>query len=70
MLEIAGGLSATALAFIFPAAAFYVLTKGKWNSRQKLPAVVCTTFGVIVLLLSTALTISKTIRGEVSHKKC
>lgn len=70
VLEIAGGLSATALAFIFPAGAFFVLTKGPWNSRQKLPAVLCTAFGCIVLILSTALTILKTIRGEVSSKKC
>jgi len=70
VLEIAGGLSATALAFIFPAGAFFVLTKGPWNSRQKLPAVLCCAFGIIVLVLSTALTISKAVRGEVSSKKC
>lgn len=70
VLEIAGGLSATALAFIFPAAAYFVLTRGKWTSRQKLPAVVCTAFGVVVLVLSCAITITNTIRGEVSHKKC
>ncbi|BEI84007.1 hypothetical protein CcaverHIS002_0406110 [Cutaneotrichosporon cavernicola] len=70
VLEIAGGLSATALAFIFPAAAFFVLTRGPWNSRQKLPAVVCAVFGTIVLVMSTGIAISKTIRGDVSHKKC
>lgn len=100
VLEIAGGLSATALAFIvsppdsavadrlrcrrfmrrhsgltrpppqFPASAYFVLMKGPWTSRQKLPAVICTAFGCIVLLLSTAITIKKTFSGEVSHKQC
>lgn len=81
VLEIAGGLSATALAFIvslskrgcspqFPAGAFFVLTRGPWNSRQKLPAVICVVFGTVVLLMSTGIAVTKTIRGDVSHKKC
>ncbi|WOO77390.1 Vacuolar amino acid transporter 2 [Vanrija pseudolonga] len=70
VLEIAGGLSATALAFIFPAAAYYTLVGGSWHSKSKLPAVLCTTFGIVVLVLSCGITITKTLRGEVSHKKC
>ncbi|KLT45533.1 hypothetical protein CC85DRAFT_136756 [Cutaneotrichosporon oleaginosum] len=70
VLEIAGGLSATALAFIFPAGAFFVLTRGPWNSRQKLPAVICVAFGTIVLLMSTGIAVTKAFTGNVSHKKC
>lgn len=84
VLEIAGGLSATALAFIvrhnkhsatladkqFPASAYYVLTKGKWYSRQKLPAVLCAAFGTVVLVLSLGLTINKALNGEQSSKVC
>ena len=43
MLEITGGVSATTLAFIFPAACYYKLLdkKAPWYSRTKLPAVAC-----------------------------
>lgn len=70
VLEIAGGMSATALAFIFPASAFYVLTSGKWHSKQKLPAVLCAGFGTIVLILSCGITLSKTLSGEHASKVC
>jgi sodium-coupled neutral amino acid transporter 11 len=80
VLEIAGGLSATALAFIvspcasaallthvpwkkliiqFPAGAYASLTRGEWYSRQKLPAVACAVFGVVVLVLNCGLTVAK-----------
>ncbi|KAG2146491.1 transmembrane amino acid transporter protein-domain-containing protein, partial [Suillus bovinus] len=42
-LEITGGVSATALAYIFPAACYLKLTDPRvpWYSRAKLPAAVC-----------------------------
>jgi sodium-coupled neutral amino acid transporter 11 len=86
VLEIAGGLSATALAFIvrisprcrsiaadrvqFPAVAYVALIRGEWYSRAKLPAVVCAAFGAIVLMLSCGLTIKKALTGESSGKVC
>ena len=88
VLEIAGGLSATALAFIvrlvsapyrrhaltaptqFPASAYFVLIQGPWYSRAKLPAVICTIFGIIVLTLSCGLTVAKAISGEGTTKQC
>jgi len=71
VLEIAGGLSATALAFIFPAIAYYALVRGPWYSAQKLAAVVCAAFGTIVLVLSCGLTIAKAWSGEEgSSKSC
>src|SRR5258707_6828573 len=50
MLEITGGVSATALAFILPAACYIKLVDKRlpWYSRTKLPAVICATFGAIV----------------------
>lgn len=53
-LEITGGVSATALAYIFPAACYLKLTDPHvpWHSRAKLPAVACLTFGVAVMTVS------------------
>lgn len=53
-LEITGGVSATALAYIFPAACYLKLTDPNvpWHSRAKLPAVACLSFGVAVMTVS------------------
>jgi sodium-coupled neutral amino acid transporter 11 len=59
MLEITGGVSATALAFIFPAACFAKLTPGKWHSRAKWPALLCVIFGVVVMLISLVIALGK-----------
>ena len=61
MLEITGGASATALAFIFPAMCYIKLSAphAPWYSRSKLPAVICATFGVVVLCISLFLALGK-----------
>ncbi|KAF4598632.1 hypothetical protein EYR38_007038 [Pleurotus pulmonarius] len=61
MLEITGGVSATALAYIFPAACYLKLTGSSdhWLSRSKLPAIVCATFGVVVMAISLFLALGK-----------
>ncbi|KAF7967855.1 hypothetical protein HWV62_32864 [Athelia sp. TMB] len=66
MLEITGGVSATALAYIFPAACYYKLIDPKtpWYSRSKLPSVVCVTFGVVVMCISLWLALAKTWTTE------
>jgi sodium-coupled neutral amino acid transporter 11 len=53
-LEITGGVSATALAYIFPAACYLKLTDPHvpWHSRAKLPAAACLAFGVAVMTVS------------------
>lgn len=53
-LEITGGVSATALAYIFPAACYLKLTDPHvpWYSRAKLPAAACLAFGVAVMTVS------------------
>ncbi|KAH9940510.1 amino acid transporter [Epithele typhae] len=61
MLEITGGASATALAFIFPAACYLKLSAPEVPiyARQKLPALVCAVFGVVVLSISLFLALGK-----------
>ncbi|KAF8472907.1 amino acid transporter [Russula ochroleuca] len=57
-LEITGGVSATALAYIFPAACFLKLTSAR-DLRTTLPAYVCVAFGALVMALSLALALGK-----------
>jgi len=57
-LEITGGVSATALAFIFPAACFLKLTSAR-DLRTTLPAYICASFGAIVMVLSLGLALGK-----------
>jgi solute carrier family 38 (sodium-coupled neutral amino acid transporter), member 11 len=72
MLEITGGVSATALAFIFPAVCYLQLAhKSKpLFSRQRLPAVVCATFGVLVMVMSLFLALAKSWTKEGEPKIC
>ncbi|TFY75065.1 hypothetical protein EWM64_g8947, partial [Hericium alpestre] len=72
MLEINGGVSATALAFIFPAACNLKLTaaKKKWYSRDALPGYVCVAFGAIVMVLSLCLALGKAWTSEGEAKIC
>jgi len=72
MLEITGGVSATTLAFIFPAACYLKLADKKtpWYSQSKLPAIICATFGVIVMIISLFLALGKTWTSEGEAKTC
>lgn len=72
MLEITGGVSATALAFIFPAACYYKLLdkKAPWYHRSKLPAVACVCFGIAVMVMSLFIALSKSWTSEGSAKIC
>ena len=100
ILELAGGFSATALAYLFRASslplrhAFPMSTPltprapplarpsraaaacflrlsgtGRQLAPQRLAAWACATFGILVMVLSTFLSIRKAVRGE-SHKVC
>ncbi|KAG9295463.1 hypothetical protein G9A89_013492 [Geosiphon pyriformis] len=62
VLELTGGFSATALAYILPPACFIQLSAGKWWTRKKLPAVVCMGFGICVMFLSTFLSLKKVLK--------
>ncbi|KZT41492.1 AAAP amino acid permease [Sistotremastrum suecicum HHB10207 ss-3] len=72
ILEIVGGLSATALAFIFPAACYIKLTPQElpWTSRTKLPALLCVAFGIIVLCLNMYFALGRVWTSEGSAKIC
>lgn len=72
MLEITGGVSATALAFIFPAACFLKLstTKDHWYHPSKLGPICCVLFGVIVLAISLFLALGKSWTSEGGAKIC
>ncbi|EJD03370.1 amino acid transporter [Fomitiporia mediterranea MF3/22] len=72
MLEITGGISATVLAFIFPAACYVKLLPPELplTSRAKLPAVVCVAFGAVVMLLSLILAMGKVWTVEGDAKIC
>ncbi|KAH7888588.1 amino acid transporter [Phlebopus sp. FC_14] len=71
-LEITGGVSATTLAFIFPAACYLKLIdpRVQWSSRTKLPAVACLTFGTLVMLVSLLLALRKAWTVEGAAKIC
>lgn len=72
MLEITGGVSATALAFIFPAACYIKLLDKDipWNGRKKLPAMFCVAFGVVVMTISLFLALGKSWTREGDAKIC
>ncbi|TFK54228.1 AAAP amino acid permease [Heliocybe sulcata] len=72
MLEITGGVSATALAYIFPAACYLKLTDAQvpWYSRKKLPAFICAAFGATVLCMSLFLALGKAWTPEGGAKIC
>ncbi|KAF7321305.1 Aa-trans domain-containing protein [Mycena kentingensis (nom. inval.)] len=72
MLEITGGVAASALAFIFPASCFIKLSDrdAPWHSRAKLPAYICATFGVVVMIISLFLALQKSWSPEGSAKIC
>jgi sodium-coupled neutral amino acid transporter 11 len=68
-LEITGGVSATALAFIFPAACFLKLTSSR-NLRTTLPAYACAAFGALVMVLSLAIALGKAWTPAGEAKLC
>ena len=72
MLEITGGVSATALAFILPAACYVKLVDKRlpWHSRAKLPAVLCATFGAIVMAVSLFIALAKSWTPQGAAKIC
>ncbi|KAM0788841.1 hypothetical protein ACM66B_002926 [Microbotryomycetes sp. NB124-2] len=73
ILELAGGFSATALAYLFPAACYLRLTSNAQSNRktnhQRIAAWVSVGFGLVVMVLSTVLSLNKAWQGT-SHKVC
>lgn len=71
VLEVAGGVAATALAFIFPAGCYYKLLPKHmpWTSPPKLAAAVCVAFGIVVLVLNLVIALGN-MWTEHTPKKC
>lgn len=57
VFDLTGGIAASAIAFIFPAAATIKLQSGRWIQVANLPYLACIAFGCLVLTLTTATTI-------------
>ncbi|KAF9277333.1 hypothetical protein BGZ68_009379 [Mortierella alpina] len=53
VLEVTGGFSATALAFILPPLCYLKLASGPVWSTSKIPHIACVFFGIAVMILST-----------------
>jgi sodium-coupled neutral amino acid transporter 11 len=72
MLELTGGVSATAFAFVFPSVCYLSLAgRGRpWYSRAKLPAAACAAFGAAVLVVSLVLGLRKAWSPEGDAKIC
>lgn len=72
MLEITGGASATALAFIFPAACYLKLVDPStpWYSRTKIGPIFCVGFGVVVMVISMVQAMGKAWSPEGSVQIC
>ncbi|KAJ3120241.1 hypothetical protein HK098_004765 [Nowakowskiella sp. JEL0407] len=70
LLELTGGLAATVLAFILPAACYIKLASGPVWSFKKSIAIVLVVFGVLVMVLSTVLTLNSFFRGDSKKKVC
>ncbi|KAI9599031.1 AAAP amino acid permease [Syncephalis fuscata] len=70
VMELTGGISATALAFILPPACYIKLASGPLWSRKKLPSLICIGFGVIVMCLSTSLSIRNYIIDTSKRSVC
>lgn len=71
VLEVAGGVAATALAFIFPAACYFKLLPRHmpWTSPAKLAAAICVGFGLLVLILNLFIALGK-MWTEHASKQC
>jgi sodium-coupled neutral amino acid transporter 11 len=72
MLELTGGVSATAFAFVFPSVCYLSLAgRGRpWHARAKLPAAACAAFGGAVLVVSLVLGLRKAWSPEGDAKIC
>ncbi|KAL7749404.1 hypothetical protein RI367_005275 [Sorochytrium milnesiophthora] len=68
VLELTGGMSATALAYILPPLCYIRLTAGRIWGRKKMMHVLCVIFGVSVMALSTVNTLRLFIVMEATQQ--
>ncbi|KAI0244037.1 hypothetical protein L0F63_003201, partial [Massospora cicadina] len=67
VMEITGGLSASVLAFILPAACYLKLSPLNLFSPRHIPHWLLLAFGVLTLVLSTSLSVAKLFNGDRSQ---
>lgn len=67
VLEIVGATSGSLLAYILPPLSYNKMTRENKSKLQQLPFYACTTFGFMVMILSTLQTIIKTIANPDSN---
>ncbi|KAI8388527.1 transmembrane amino acid transporter protein-domain-containing protein [Radiomyces spectabilis] len=62
VLELTGGFSATALAYILPPLCYLKLSAGSLWQRSKIPHWTCMIFGIIIMFVSTFYSLQKVFR--------
>ncbi|KAF9318052.1 hypothetical protein BG003_011839 [Podila horticola] len=70
VLEVTGGFSATALAFILPPLCYLKLASGPVWSKKKIPHLVCLGFGVAVMILSTFFSLQHFMAPKDAASQC
>ncbi|KAI9492230.1 transmembrane amino acid transporter protein-domain-containing protein [Zychaea mexicana] len=64
VLELTGGFSATALAFILPPLCYLKLARGSVFQRSKIPHWACLTFGLSIMVVSTFYSLQKVFQAH------
>ncbi|KAF9420289.1 hypothetical protein BGZ94_009168, partial [Podila epigama] len=70
VLEVTGGFSATALAFILPPLCYLKLASGPTWSLKKLPHLACLGFGIAVMILSTFFSLQHFMAPKDDSSQC
>ncbi|KAF9326340.1 hypothetical protein BG006_010210 [Podila minutissima] len=70
VLEVTGGFSATALAFILPPLCYLKLASGPVWCKKKIPHLACLGFGVAVMILSTFFSLQHFIAPKDAASQC
>ncbi|KAG0374112.1 hypothetical protein BGX24_010818 [Mortierella sp. AD032] len=70
VLEVTGGFSATALAFILPPLCYLKLASGPVWSAKKIPHIACLGFGVAVMILSTFFSLQHFMAPKDPNSQC
>ncbi|KAG0273193.1 hypothetical protein BGZ95_010990 [Linnemannia exigua] len=70
VLEVTGGFSATALAFILPPLCYLKLASGPVWSAKKIPHLACLGFGIAVMILSTFFSLQHFMAPKDPNSQC
>lgn len=70
VLEVTGGFSATALAFILPPLCYLKLASGPVWSTKKIAHIACLGFGIAVMILSTFFSLQHFMAPKDPNSQC